>query len=198
MYLIFDTETAGLPDSYDASHSDTDNWPRLVQLAWETFDSRGRNTGARSRVIRPDGFKIPRDAERVHGISTAIARRSGAPIADVLEEFVGVLSESSVLVAHNINFDAGIVGAEFYRVGIKRPFRGMNHICTMKDTTDYCSLPAPYGFKWPRLEELHYKLFKKKVKDTHDAAADAATCSKCFFELKRRGVIRIVKSKRDG
>ncbi len=196
MYLIFDTETAGLPDDYDAPHSDIENWPRMVQLAWETFDTRGRKIGTKSYVIRPNGFKIPEDAERVHGISTAIAKRIGAPVAGVLDEFMEALGESSVLVAHNLSFDTGILGAEFYRVGNKRPFRHVNRVCTMKEATDYCALPGPYGSKWPKLEELHYKLFRKRVKETHDAGADAATCAKCFFELKRLGVIRIAKKAR--
>src|SRR2546425_6391906 len=116
MYLIFDTETAGLPDDYNAPHSDIENWPRMVQLAWGTFDIRGRKIGGKSYVIRPDGFKIPMNAEKVHGISTAVAKRVGAPVADVLDEFMDALGESSILVAHNVSFDAGILGAEFYRI----------------------------------------------------------------------------------
>lgn len=193
MYLIFDTETAGLPDDYNAPHSDIQNWPRMVQLAWETFDTHGRKTGARSYVVRPNGFKIPKEAENVHGISTAIANRIGVPVADILDEFLDALGGSSILVAHNLSFDTGILGAEFYRVGTKRPFRRLTHICTMKEATDYCALPGPYGSKWPKLEELHYNLFGKRVKESHDAGVDTATCAKCFFELKRLRVIRIVK-----
>jgi DNA polymerase III subunit alpha len=35
MYLIFDMETTGLPASWNAPASDVDNWPQVVQLAWE-------------------------------------------------------------------------------------------------------------------------------------------------------------------
>jgi len=191
MYLIFDTETTGLPNDYDAPHSDVANWPRIVQLAWEFFDARGRKIEAQSHLIHPDGFRIPKAAEKIHGISTALAMRRGVPIADALDDLLAVLRKSSVLVAHNLNYDAGILGAEFYRYGVKKPFRHMRKICTMKGATEYCALPGYYGFKWPRLEELHQKLFGKKVKETHDAAADTATCAKCFFQLKRIGVIRI-------
>jgi DNA polymerase III epsilon subunit-like protein len=165
----------------------------MVQLAWESFDIRGRKIDAKSYVIRPDGFKIPTDAEKVHGISTAIAKRIGLPVSDVLDEFMHVLDESSVLVAHNLSFDTGILGAEFYRIGTRRPFRHVTNVCTMKEATDYCALPGPYGPKWPKLEELHRKLFRKRVNETHDAGVDTATCAKCFFELKRLGVIRIAK-----
>lgn len=190
MYLVFDTETTGLPTSWEAPISDVDNWPRVVQLAWETFDIRGGKTGARSCVICPDGFKIPKDAERIHGISTLFATRTGVPVTEALDAFVEALSKASVVVAHGFKFDASVLGAEFYRLGIRHQFRGKTHVCTMEDATEYCALPGQYGFKWPKLPELYFKLFRKNVKEMHDAAADVATCSKCFFELKRLGVVR--------
>jgi hypothetical protein len=54
----------------------------------------------------------------------------------------------------------------------------------------------PYGYKWPTLPELHLKLFGKKVKEAHDAAVDVATCSKCFSELRRLGIIRVPRGRR--
>jgi len=161
-----------------------------VQLAWEVFDTRGRKTSARSFVIRPDGFNIPKDAVEIHGISTAIAKRTGVPIAKALDGFFEALSKASVVVAHNFEFDAKVLGAEFHRRGIRDPFRLKTNVCTMMVATEYCALPGQYGFKWPKLAELHFKLFRKRVKEAHDAATDVATCSKCFFELKRLGVVR--------
>jgi len=192
VYLVFDTETTGLPTSRVAPVSNVNNWPRVVQLGWEAFDVRGRKTSARSSVIRPDGFEIPKDAERIHGISTLIAKRTGIPVAEALDAFAEALSKVSVVVAHDFKFDAGVLGAEFYRLGIRHQFRGKTHVCTMEDATEYCALPGQYGYKykWPKLPELHFKLFRKNVEEMHDAAADVATCSKCFFELKRLGVVR--------
>lgn len=196
MYVVFDTETTGLPASWQAPPSDVDNWPRVVQLAWETFDIRGRKTGQQAYVIRPDGFKIPKDAERIHGISTAIAKRTGVPVAEALDVFVEALRKTPVVVAHNLRFDASVLGAEIYRLGIRHPFRRKTHVCTMEAATKFCGLPGRYGFKWPTLPELHFKLFGANVKETHDAAADVATCAKCFFELKRLGVVRVTRGTR--
>lgn len=191
MYLVFDTETTGLPASWQAPPSDVDNWPRVVQLAWEAFDIRGGTTTAKCLVIRPDGFKIPEDAARVHGISTAIAKCTGVPIAEALNAFVEALNKASVLVAHNFRFDASVLGAEFHRLGLRHQFDRKTHVCTMEASTEYCALPGKYGSKWPSLPELHFRLFGKKVTETHDAATDVRTCSKCFFELKRLGVVRV-------
>lgn len=193
MYLVFDTETTGLPISWNAPITDVDNWPRLVQLAWAAFDTHGHRTGARSYVIRPDGFKIPKTAEQIHGISTEKAKRAGIPVAKALGRFAEALSDASVVVAHNISFDASVVGAEFHRLGIRHQFRRKTHICTKESGTEFCALPGRYGFKWPTLPELHLKLFGKNANEAHDAAVDVATCAKCFFELKRRQIIHISK-----
>ena len=42
MYLIFDTETTGLPKRWGAPISDTDNWPRCIQIAWQLHDEMGK------------------------------------------------------------------------------------------------------------------------------------------------------------
>jgi DNA polymerase III epsilon subunit-like protein len=130
MYLFFDTETTGLPVSWKAPPSDVDNWPRVVQLAWAAFDVRGRKAGARSYVIRPDGFKIPKTAERIHGISTTKAKRTGVPVAEALGMFAKALSKASVVVAHNLSFDANVVDAEFHRLGMQHQFQRKTHVCT--------------------------------------------------------------------
>lgn len=191
MFLAFDTETTGLPKWPHAPASQVERWPRVVQLAWEFFDLCGRRVLARSDVVRPDGFTIPKDAEVVHGISDDLAHRRGLPIADVLDALTLPVSAASVLVAHNLEFDAKIVGAEFHRLGRRDPIPDKPHACTMLASTDYCALPSRYGPKWPRLPELHLKLFGNRVEEAHDAAADVAVCSKCFVELTRLGVVRV-------
>jgi DNA polymerase III epsilon subunit-like protein len=191
MYIVFDTETTGLPISYDAAPSDVDNWPRVVQVAWETFDHRGRKIDRHCHIVRPEGFTILKEAVEIHGISTSIAKRAGVPVAQVLRAFTEALGGASVAVAHNFKFDAGVLGAEYHRLGKRPQFRRKIQVCTMQTATHYCALPGPYGFKWPKLSELYLELFRKRLKDAHDAAADVAACSRCFFELKRLGIVHL-------
>ena len=87
MYLFFDTETTGLPKRWNAPVTDVDNWPRLVQLAWIVYDDQGQIMKTRDVMVRPEGFTIPFEASRVHGITTAIALEKGWPIQEVMEEF---------------------------------------------------------------------------------------------------------------
>ena len=81
MYLIFDTETTGLPKSWNAPITDTDNWPRCIQIAWQLHDALGNLVEHNDFLIQPDGFNIPYDAERIHGISTELAQEQGVPNA---------------------------------------------------------------------------------------------------------------------
>ena len=85
MFLIFDTETTGLPLNYNAPLTDFDNWPRLVQLAWQMHDESGRLIGAKNFIVRPEGFEIPYSAEKVHGISTQKALSEGVGLEEVLK-----------------------------------------------------------------------------------------------------------------
>lgn len=188
MYVFLDTETTGVPRSYHAPLTDFHNWPRLVQIAWLRLDGEGLTLAKGSALIKPDGFVIPRDAAQVHGISTERALRDGTPLNMVLEQFAEALRGSGNLVAHNIDFDAKIVGAEFLRLKMSNPLERKRKLCTMRISTEVCRIPGPRGYKWPRLEELHEKLFGKKPNACHDALADVEACAACFFELKRRGV----------
>ena len=91
MYLIFDTETTGLPRNDKAPVSDTENWPRVVQLAWQLHDGLGKLVEHKDYLIKPEGFSIPYKSEQVHGISTELANEKGVPLLSVLEEFQQVV-----------------------------------------------------------------------------------------------------------
>ena len=77
MFLIFDTETTGLPKRWNAPITDTDNWPRAIQIAWQLHDAMGNCLEHQDYLIKPEGFNIPYDAEKIHGISTELAQEKG-------------------------------------------------------------------------------------------------------------------------
>ena len=184
MYLFFDTETTGLPRNWRAPVSDVDNWPRMIQIAWQEYDENGNNLTKSEYIIRPEGFSIPADAAAVHGISTERALEEGHYLEEVLNDFVNALNQTQTLVAHNMSFDEKIVGAELIRSGVDSRLFELPKICTKDASTDFCALPGPYGYKWPKLSELHIKLFGKDFEEAHDAAVDVEACARCFFELK--------------
>ncbi len=191
MFLIFDTETTGLPRNFEAPVTDLENWPRVIQLAWQLHDTDGSLVEARDFLIKPDNFTIPYNAAKVHGISTELAMEQGDDLPLVLEQFILALEQATVIVGHNVDFDLKIIGAEFVRCGIKDHFEGKLRTSTDLESTEYCALPGGRGggFKWPNLGELHRKLFSEDFPEAHNAAADVMATTRCFFELVRLGVI---------
>ena len=192
--LFFDTETTGVPKLYNAPVSNSNNWPRLVQLAWLMADKNGNVLKKKSVIIKPSGFTIPSEAAAVHGITTERAQREGQPLDTVMEEFMNDMQLAASVVGHNIDFDMHIVGAELYRLDMDYDLlMDKPCTCTMKCSTDFCAIPNPNtyfgGYKWPSLQELYRKLFGYEFTDAHDALADISATKDCFFELKRRGVI---------
>mgnify|MGYP001619848526 CR=1 FL=1 len=189
MKLFFDTETTGLPRNYKAPVSDLNNWPRVIQIAWLLADDDGNEIKGVEYIIKPDGFVIPQEASKIHGITTERALQTGVALKPVLDEIAGDMAAATALVAHNIQFDEKVLGAEFLRTGALNHLDGKERKCTMQASTAYCRIPGPYGNKWPKLQELHEKLFQKGFEDAHNALADVRACAKCYFELRRLGVM---------
>ena len=191
MNLFFDTETTGLPKKYNAPVEDLDNWPRIVQIAWMTYDSSGNCLSEEDYIIKPNGFVIPESASNVHGITTEKALAEGSDLETVLCKFSNDVKKVEIIVAHNMGFDEKIVGAELFRTEIDHDLFETQRICTMLSSTNFCKIPGRYGrYKWPNLTELHHFLFDQDFEGAHNALADVKACAKCFFELKKRGAIR--------
>ncbi len=86
MFLIFDTETTGLPKRDNVPISEVDNWPRVVQIAWQLHDENGNLTEHHNLLIQPDGFEIPYSAEKIHGISYSPYIDGQSPGTEISEQ----------------------------------------------------------------------------------------------------------------
>jgi DNA polymerase III epsilon subunit-like protein len=189
MYLIIDCETTGLPKNRNAPIRDVDNWPRVIQLAWALYDENRTAAETVACLIRPEGFVVPADVQRIHGITTERALSEGKDIAETLRTLASAADKAKVLIAHNLDFDVNVISAEYLRLKLEPPFGGKKRICTMKQSAEFCGIAGKRGFRWPKLLQLHQKLFGRGFDEAHDAGADVAACARCFFELKNRGVI---------
>ncbi len=189
MYLIFDTETTGLPKRWDAPITDTDNWPRCIQIAWQLHDALGNLVEHQDYLVQPDGFTIPFDAEQIHGISTELAQERGVPLSEVLEKFNIAMSRTKFIVGQNVGFDLNIMGAEFHRLGVENKLQELPVLDTCTEhTAQLCQIPGGRGgkFKLPTLTELHEYLFGEPFGEAHNATADVEATTRCFLELVRR------------
>ncbi|MGE0588177.1 MAG: DNA polymerase III subunit alpha [Cyclobacteriaceae bacterium] len=193
MYLIFDTETTGIPHNKTAPLTDLENWPRLVQLAWQLHDHQGKLISQHNYIIKPEGFDIPFKAEQIHGISTKRATEEGIPLKQAIDAFKKDMDSTQLLVGHNIEFDINIIGAEFIRL-LYEPdqFLAIDRLDTGIASTEFCQMQGGIGgkLKMPRLSELHEKLFGEGFNDAHDASYDVDATARSFFGLIKQRVTK--------
>jgi DNA polymerase-3 subunit alpha len=189
MFLVFDTETTGLPKKWKAPLNDFENWPRMVQLAWQCHDLKGNFLFAKNHVIIPDGYIIPDEVVAIHGITNEIAHEKGIPLKDALLDFADDVKEAKFIIGHNIEFDINIVGCELLRMELPEFVSTAPQLCTKDESTAFCAIMKNGRPKWPTLTELHTKLFGVPFVEAHNAAADVEATTRCFLELVRIGGI---------
>lgn len=192
MYLFFDTETNGLPKNMNASHTEVDNWPRIIQLAYILYDNDFNEVERYCELIKPDGWVVPTDKFWIdNGYSTEKNAAEGVSMKHALINLATCIERCHYAVAHNMNFDLPIIGAEMERYGI-HPINRPKKICTMRSTTEFVGARnIRGGIKWPRLEELHTRLFGVNFDNAHDALADVTATARCFRELVKLGILTV-------
>lgn len=195
-YLIFDTETNGLPIHYDEPPENTDNWPRLLSVGYILLDEYFKVIKEGYHLIRPD-FQLEREALEVNGLTRQELENNGEDIINVLATLQEISKKVPYLVAHNMSFDLSIIQSEYIRAGQTKKFSKMKKICTMKKGTSFCEIPSSYrnnGYKWPKLSELtehcYFKPFYKfKIIGNHHALNDAWLTAKCLKVLYRKNYL---------
>lgn len=203
--LFFDTETTGLVDDF----TPVENQPSMVQfgaILWEyEIDLVGEDVDFRIlseetidllfKPLKP----IPQKLTDIHGISNAMVSDKPS-FRSFSKEFVKMAREADHIVGHNVEFDKNMMFVELDRVYIsdsdeKREFKRMfkeKMLCTMQNSINFCAIKNFRGFKYPKLSELHVKLFWKDFDNAHNAVADIEATRNCFFEMKRIWLINFL------
>jgi len=192
-FLVFDTETNGLPDKDPLkNYTEVEKWPRIAQMAWALYDNENLIT-FENFFIKPDGWTIPETVTKINGITTEQAILNGITLKEAGNKFYLDVLKADYIVCHNAEFDRNVFAAEIYRMGNKKVaenFIRKPNICTMNGSVGYCSIEKDGVNKRPKLSELHIKLFGESFLGEHDASFDVAATAKCFFELLKKEVIR--------
>ena len=188
MELVIDTETTGLTSLSFATERNYAQWPRLVQIAWGVI-AGDQVRLQRSEIIRPDGFQIPGSATKVHGITQTHAAEYGKNLADVLIELNELMKRATTLIAHNLNFDIGILQSESMRTAIPLKFPPKRQ-CTAFLGQKYLRREKKQRLSnFPKLSDLYMALLGNKHTDTHDAQSDMIACGKIYIEFRKIGYV---------
>jgi len=170
--LFFDTETTGLPKNRDPAYKGPNNWPHIVSISWVLQD--GDKKERQSFIVRPNGWTIPEESTKIHGITHEHALKEGYHLSHVMLQFL--LVDHDFIIAHNLDFDLNVViNACLWDLGIAMPDFG-RQFCTMKFSTDLIRLPlgnGRSGWKSPKLSELYkYVTHKEPDGQLHNSAYD--------------------------
>lgn len=193
MILFFDTETTGIWDK--RLPPDHPQQPHIVQLACLLTEADGTERAAVNLIVRPDDWDIPSGASAIHGITTEIAQRCGVSEAMVVACWDRLGRISDVMVAHNIEFDWGVMETAAGRTGACNPEvgnGGPDLFCTMQAATPILNMPPTSRMlavginkpKPPKLEECIQFWFGEKHEKAHDALADVRACARIYFHMK--------------
>lgn len=186
--LFYDTETTGKADM-KGSPTDTGQ-PYLVQLGAVMLDYNGNIHAQVDLTVKPDGWIIPPEATDIHGISHELAEKTGVPLRTVMSVFSNLCKQSTIISAHNLDFDELIALIQYHKLGVSHSMDHLQKVCTMKYATDQIKIPSPYRkgqFKWPSLEEASKFYLGKSVSGAHKAMNDCIALVNIFAEMKKRG-----------
>jgi DNA polymerase III epsilon subunit-like protein len=192
--LVFDTETTGLPtNNYEAQRGRWYNyWGHIVQLSWVLYDTDTNNILQKEdKIIKlPESIELPQESVNIHGITREIMANVGIEITDALSLFRNSLQLCNVIVGHNIDFDINMVRAEMIRSGAIDYFLMLNVpiVCTMKSNRKFCKILTTSKrtgrkyYKYPKLMELHEKIYGCVPANLHNALVDVIVCLRCYMK----------------
>lgn len=185
--LFVDTETSGLPKDWGKPYSDRENWPHLVQVAWQVYTCDGTLIKTENFYIRPSDYEMNPVSQRIHGISREFLEENGYGRYEVLEKLQrDLLHFKPLVVGYFMQLDFKMLSLGFYRAGLDNPLEELPTFCTMLATSHFV---REARHRHIRLGELYLRLFGQPLQNEHDALTDASATARCYFELWRNGDI---------
>lgn len=186
MYLVFDTETTGLPLWKEPS--DHPDQPHVLDIACSLFDQELQEVERFDAIINP-GVEVPDEVAAIHGLTTEIVQAEGIPPGDALDRFLGLVGRAGMIAGHNVSFDIRMMRIMAARELGEKWDNPHATFCTMRKSTNLCRIPSPRArhpedWKWPRLGEAIQHFFGEEFEDAHRARPDCDASSRIFIHLK--------------
>lgn len=205
--LVFDTETTGLPQTKILNPDTLKLWPTIVQFSYVIYDTELNDiVESKDYIIKvPQEIIISEESSKIHGITNEISSKKGILVTEALTEFFYYLRSVDCIVGHNISFDINMIKVELLRLIYNNTIKpeeiklckydlhyisNYNNIyCTLQESIDLCNIKAIDKFgkeylKYPRLIELHQKLFDSSPNNLHNSFNDILVTLRCFMKLK--------------
>ncbi len=191
MYLFFDTSANGKPKNWKAPSTDAFNWPRMLHLSWLVYNEERELINSGDHIIKTTA-NIPIEIEKRHKITPILSEDEGKSLKEILPPFKEAIKDAKHIISHNLTFNKGVAGAEFYRLSMDHALEYSDNYCLMQEATWFCKIKGPAGrFKWPSLSDIHTKIYKAGYENPGFATADVAVTALTFFHLLDQEAIEI-------
>jgi DNA polymerase III epsilon subunit-like protein len=197
--IVFDTETSGLPC--------VGKQTTIVQFSYVIYDcEKNEIIKEVDRIItQPVGFIIPNDSISIHHITNEMCSEQGVDLMNILNDFINDTRDCYRVIGHNVQFDIRMILMSLKNEATPTPFE-LKHVnrkiryvemniipklyCTMMRGIELCKLPKMRktgeimtSYKYPKLSELHVKLFGDCPNGLHNALVDVNVCLRCYIAM---------------
>lgn len=175
--LIFDTETTGL---LQPSIVPLEKQPSIISFYANVIDDEGQVVEELDFHCNP-GFPIGEIITKITGI-TNDDLKDKPPFSEFEEKVRNIIDSCEIACAHNAKFDIGMVSNEMRRCGTFELLKWHQIVCTVEATMHM------RGHRL-NLTKLHTELFGVPFSDAHSAKGDVTALTKCYIELRKRGMV---------
>jgi len=184
-YIFIDTETSGIPDSFNIPVSEPDQWPAIIQLAWIVVDLDGNLVKEENHYLKNRGVKIDPRSYQMHRITVEDLKKKGVSKRGMLKRlYKDIKRYNALVVAHFVEFDIKMLAVENIRLRLDLDLHQLPTYCTMLNSAGENRHPDR---SYPSLGELYRHYFNKPMKNEHDALCDARAAAECFLEMTEKG-----------
>lgn len=205
--LVFDTETTGLPKTKIINPDALHLWPHIVQFSYLIYDTELNDVVVvGDNIVKVGaGINIPEESTAIHGITNQMSQTDGISLSKIFRSFFRDLKTADRLVGHNISFDVNLVIVELLRMiydappnseaGVSTNKNNLHQIanfkntyCTLQESIDLCAIKAVTKMgkeynKFPKLIELHQKLFQTMPNNLHNSLTDILVTLRCYMMM---------------
>lgn len=222
--LFYDLETTGLVKSLNDLLKPEEKYPdykdiakyenaRIVSIGWlymENFDYdyEIEIDNIHEQIIKPDGFIIPDNAIKIHGITNEEANNNGFESKKILKKIAKIIKECDYIIGYNVYFDINILLSELYR---NKLYNSIKKIIKMKEEEKIICIAQisakeikldgfiqNFNYRIPRLVHVYKKCFNEELNNAHNAKSDVLGMIKIIYwiyenmkkkEKKRKNII---------
>lgn len=176
-YLVFDTETTGLPtgDSKDYKNTAAFDTCRLVSIAFVMYSAEHKELASWHHLVKPEGFQVT--ATEIHGITHERAESEGKPFSEIYSNVYQLFSQGPMVLGYNIRFDLNVLKSEVWRRDLNMFPDRYKPVCVYKLSKQF------NNGNNIRLGAMYKQIFGKELEGWHGAMADARACAEVYQHI---------------